>query len=270
MSSSPAESRPQARPATAKQVRQARAARRRADRLEFRRFTVSTRRRRLNVVAGVGALVSLTLGVVILTTSPVFALRTLEITGLNRLTEQEIAERLQPLMGTPMAQVAPDDVATYLADVALVATVETRVDLPGTLSVSITERVPIGVIQKPIGFDVVDGAAVVLWSDTVRPTEFPVILVPADRDSPEFQAVVSALTVLPEEVLARVDAVTANSTDTVRLSLRDSEHVVLWGSSERSREKARALPAALVAAGDGGQKLIDLSTPETVVIRGVG
>lgn len=255
--------------ATSRQVRQARAARRKAERLEFRRFTVSTRRRRLNVVAGVGALVSLVLGVVILTTSPIFALKTLEVSGLDRLEEGAVAEKLQPLVGVPLAQVSPDDVVNLLADVPLVAEVETRIDLPNTLSVTITERVPLGAIQKPIGFDVVDGAAVVLWSVTVRPPEFPVILVPADRDSLEFQAVVSALTVLPDDVLARVDAVTANSTDTVRLSLRDSDHIVLWGSAELSQEKARALPAALLAAGEGGQKLIDLSTPDTVVIRGV-
>lgn len=256
-------------PATAREVRRARAVRRRAERLEFRRFTVSTRRRRLNLVAGVGALVVLALTVVILTTSPVFSLRTLEITGLDRLAEQEITQKLDPLLGTPIAQIGPGDVATLLADVPLVAAVETRVDLPGTLAVTITERLPLGAVQTPGGFEVVDGAAVVLWSDTVRPVEFPVILVSANRDSPEFQAVASALTVLPPEVLARVDAVTAASTDTVRLSLRDSNHVVLWGSAELSVEKARALPAALLAAGQEGQKLIDLSTPDTVVIRGV-
>jgi len=269
VSSSTTRPHPPSAPATARQVRRARAARRKAERLEFRRFTVSTRRRRLNLVAGVGALVVLALAVVILTTSPVFSLRTLEITGLNRLSEQEIALKLDPLVGTPMAQVGPGDVATLLADVPLVAAVETRIDLPGTLSVTITERIPLGAIQKPSGFDVVDGAAVVLWSNAVRPVEIPDILVAPNRDSAEFLAVASALTALPGEVLARVDAVTAGSTDTVRLSLRDSDHVVLWGSAEMSTEKARALPAALRAAGEGGQKLIDLSTPETVVIRGV-
>jgi len=76
--------------------------------------------------------------------------------------------------------------------------------------------------------------------------------------------------VIPADVLRRIDRITATSADTVAFSLRDSNHQVLWGSSEFSAQKARALPAALQAAGAAGSKLIDLSTPETVVIRDVG
>jgi cell division protein FtsQ len=217
----------------------------------------------------VSALVTLVLTVVVLTTSPIFALKTIEITGLERLDEAEVRSRIDSLVGTPLAQVSPQDVVDLLAEVPLVQSVETRVDLPNTLVVSVVERLPLGAIQTPTGFEVVDGAAVVLWSSSSRPSEFPVILVPASQESEEFVAVVAALTSLPPDVLSQVDAVTAASTDTVRFSLRDSNHVVLWGSAELSVTKARALPAALVAAGSTGQKLIDLSTPETVVIREV-
>ncbi len=255
---------------SSRDVRRAQRARRKSERREFRRYTVSTRRRRVNTVAGLGALVGLVMTVVILTTSPVFSLQELEIHGLQRIDESEVQQSLAGVMGKPLAQVGPGDVAELLSDIPLVRSVETRVDLPNTLVLTITERQPLGAVSTPGGFDVVDAAAVVLWSESVKPQGLPVILVPADRESTAFRAVVRALEVLPRPVLARVDAVTANSQDTVRFSLSDSNHIVLWGSAELSVEKARALPAALIAAGLDGARLIDLSTPETVVIREVG
>jgi cell division protein FtsQ len=258
------------KPPTARDVRRAQAVRRRAQRKEFRRFTVSTRKRRINAIAGVSSLLALVFAVVILTTSPIFSLQKIELYGLERLSESEVRGQLSGLIGTPLAQVGPGVVAGILAEFPLVRSVETRVDLPNTLVVSVVERKPLGAVQTSTGFDVVDQAAVVLWSESAKPTSLPVILVAPDRESAPFRAIVRALEVLPPSVLARVDAVTANSQDTVRFSLQDSNHIVLWGSAELSEAKARALPAALIAAGPEGAKLIDLSTPDTVVIRDVG
>jgi cell division protein FtsQ len=251
----------------ARDVRRARAERRRAERQEFRRFTVSTRKRRIHLIAGVGSLLALVMTVAVLTTSPIFSLKNIELEGVERLQESEVRTKLAGLVGMPLARVGPGDVADLLADYPLIRSVETRVDLPNTLVVSVVERTPLGAIQTPTGFDIVDQAAVVLWSESVKPTSLPVILVAPDPDSAPFRAIVRALDVLPPSVLARVDAVTADSQDTVRFSLQDTNHIVLWGSAELSEAKARALPAALVAAGTEGAKLIDLSTPETVVIR---
>ena len=241
--------------------------RKKAERKEYRRFTVTTRQRRLNWTIGVGSVVALVILVIILTTSPIMSLRTIRVEGVNRLTNAEVVEQLQPLAGLPLARISAADVARELADVPLIQSVDTRVELPGTLAVSITERTPLAVVSTPTGFDVVDQAGVVLWSDTVRPTEFPLVGIAPNAESKGFQAIVSALAAIPSDVLRRIEQITASSTDTVAFTLRDSNHQVLWGSSEFSAQKARALPAALQAAGSGGAKLIDLSTPETVVIR---
>lgn len=205
--------------------------------------------------------------VIVVTTSPLMSLRTIRVEGVERLTSAEVIEQLQPLAGLPLARVSASDVARELSDVALIQSVDTRIELPGTLAVSIVERTPLGAHQTPLGFEVVDQAGVVLWTDTARPTELPVIAVAVDPESDGFRAVAQALAAIPTEVLRRVDQISASSTDTVGFQLRDSRHQVLWGSSEFSAEKARALPAALQAAGGEGAKLIDLSTPDSVVIR---
>jgi len=263
---------PKSSPASSskKTTRQAARARKKAERAEYRRFTASTRQRRLTWTAGVGSVLALAIVVVIVTTSPLMSLRTIRVEGVSRLAAAEVIEQLQPLAGLPLARVSAADVARELSDVALIQSVDTRVELPDTLAVSIVERTPLGAVGTAGNFRVVDQAGVELWTDTVRPTELPLIGVAANAEDRGFQAIVEALAVIPADVLRRIDRITATSADTVAFSLRDSDHQVLWGSSEFSAQKARALPAALQAAGAAGSKLIDLSTPETVVIRDVG
>ncbi len=249
------------------EAKKASRARKKAERREFRRFTRATRQRRLSITAGVGAVVMLLILVVVLTTSPVMSLRTIRVEGVERLTSDEIIEQLQPLAGLPLARVSASDVARELSDIPLIQSVDTRVQLPSSLTVTIVERTALGAHRVANGYDIVDRAGVVLWSQTSRPTELPLIDGVVDPEADGFRAITEVLSVIPPEVLARVDQVSATSLDTVGFLLRDSSHQVLWGSSEFSRQKARALPAALQAAGASGAKLIDLSTPETVVIR---
>lgn len=249
--------------------RQAARERKRAERREYRRFTTATRQRRLALTAGIGGVLLVAVLTVIVTSSPLLALKTIRVVGTERLATDTVVSALQPLGGQPLARVSPADVAGLLSDIALVQSVDTRIELPSTLVVTVVERTPIGVVRSQGGFAVVDRAAVVLFESEVLPVEFPLIGVPARPESRGFQAIGEALAVIPPAVLSRIDRVSASSADTVAFTLRDSPHRVLWGSSELSREKARVLPAALRAAGEASPQLIDLSTPDTVVIRDV-
>lgn len=261
--------RPSKRPggAARREVNLAAKSRRKAERAEYRRFTASTRQRRLSLTAGIGSVVVLAIVVVVATTSPLFALTSIRVEGVGRLPVDEVIAQLQPLAGTPLARVSPDDVVGELSDVALVQSVSSAIELPNTLVVRITERTPIVASQVASGYAVLDRAGVVLWEQESRPPEFPLLVGAADPSARGFQEVAAALAAIPGEVLSRIDRVSASSADTVLFTLRNSSHRVLWGSSDMSGEKARALPAALNAAGLAGGKLIDLSSPDTVVIR---
>ncbi len=50
-------------------------------------------------------------------------------------------------------------------------------------------------------------------------------------------------------------------------TIRGSSHEVVWGSADRAREKGRVLRAALDAAGEEKPRVIDVTTPDSVVIR---
>lgn len=241
--------------------------RQRAEKSEYRALTQATRYRRRVWGVSLGSVAAVVLGTVVLVLSPVLALTEVRIEGAERVTTEEIRQSLAPLYGEPLARVSNERVGALLEPLSLIQAFTTRVEPPGTLVLTITEREPLGAIQAAPGFSVVDAAGVVLWSQPDVPSGLALILVAADPGSPSFSAVGRVLAALPPEISAQVEAITATTLDDVRFTIRASSHEVVWGSAERSREKARVLGAALRAAGLESPRLIDVTTPDSVVVR---
>lgn len=241
--------------------------RKRAEKEEYRGYTRATRKRRLVWTVSLGSVALLAVSVAVLTLSPALALRQVNVEGSSRVEPRVIEEALAGLYGEPLARVSADRVSEALEPIALIQAFTTRIEPPHTLVVTIMERQPVGVIQSGSEFVVVDPAGVSLWREATRPEGLPRITSSPGANPSSFSASVRALAAIPEEVLAQIDAVSATTLDDVRFTMTGSEHVVVWGSGERSREKARVLPAALVAAGLGQAKVIDVTTPDSVVIR---
>lgn len=267
-SSAKGTTKPSARAQTAQ--KKATQARVKAEREERRRLTVATRLRRRRWGITLGSVGALVLAVVVLTLSPVLSLTRVVVEGAERLETSDIAGALDPLYGEPLARVSPEVVAQALSGITLIQAFDTRIEPPGTLVVTIQERKPIGVVVEGNQYTVVDAAAVALWQESTLPPSLPLVLVAADQDSPSFSAISLVLLALPEQLLGQVEGVTATTRDDVRFSIRGASHEVVWGSSDRSSEKARVLSAALRAAGDQEAQVIDVTTPESVVIRAKG
>jgi cell division protein FtsQ len=248
-------------------VREASKARQKAERAEFKGFTQATRQRRRVWAASLASISVVVLTTVVLVLSPALALRDVQVEGSTTVSEAEIQDALAGLYGEPLARISNDRVADALKAIRLIQAFETRIEPPGTLVSILNERQPLGAVSRGGAFVVVDAAAVELWSQPEPPVDLPVILVEADRTSPSFEAVARVLLALPPEISRSVEGVTASTLDDVRFTMRESSHEVIWGSAERSREKARVLGSALSAAGVGQPKVIDVTTPDSVVVR---
>ena len=256
------------RPHTAQAVvREATQRRQKAEKAEFKGFTQATRHRRRVWAASIASITVVVLATVVLVLSPALALREVRVEGSTTVAEAEIQEALAGLYGEPLARISNDRVATALKSIRVIQAFETRIEPPGTLVIILNERQPLGAVSRGGVFVVVDAAAVELWSQPEPPENLPIILVKADRSSPSFEAVARVLLALPPEIASSVEGVTASTLDDVRFTMRESSHEVIWGSAERSREKARVLGAALVAAGAGQPQVIDVTTPDSVVVR---
>jgi len=241
--------------------------RQRAEKAEYRGFTRATRHRRRVWGVSLVSVAAVVLGTVVLVLSPVLALKEVRVEGADRVTPAEIRESLQPLYGEPLARVSNERVGALLEPLSLIQAFTTRVEPPGTMVLTITEREPLGAVAATAGFSVVDAAGVALWSQPDMPSNLALILVAPDPNSPSFSAVGRVLAALPPEISVQVEAITATTLDDVRFTIRASSHEVVWGSAERSREKARVLGAALRAAGVESPRLIDVTTPDSVVVR---
>jgi len=257
-------------PKPADRVKAARKQRVSAEKAEYRRFTEATRRRRITWAVSLGSIGVLMVSVVVLTLSPVLAFREVRVEGGDRVTSQAVADALSGLYGEPLARVSDERVQGALEPLTLVQAFETRIEPPGTLVVTIIERKPLGAVLSGESFAVVDAAGVTLWEEPALPLGLPRILVAADSESPSFSAITRVLRVLPDEILTQVEGITATTLDDVRFTIRGSSHEVVWGSSERSPEKARVLRAALLALESAESTVIDVTTPDSVVMRARG
>jgi cell division protein FtsQ len=138
---------------------------------------------------------------------------------------------------------------------------------PRGLDIDVVERRPVAAIaDATTGYVIVDSDGVGLSIATERPADLPVVTVPLGEGNARILA--AALEVagaLPEELSARIDAVRAETEDSVTLFLRDGPRVE-WGSGEDSDLKVAVL-LLLLRSDIGAVSVIDVSAPTMPITR---
>lgn len=227
------------------------------------------RRRRWFISAGITAVVLLAAFLAFLFLSPALALKTITVQGNSLLPTEQVQKALHPLMGEPLTTVSQGDVAGLLADRPEIAAVDIVAHPPSEIVVTITERVPVAVLQSGNSFLLIDEQGRELAAVASR-AEAKLPLIDGGTEavnSRVFSTVTSVLAVLPEKVLAQLDHAAAASVDSVELKLTNGQ-TVFWGSAEANVAKARAVEALLaMPAKDPPVSVFDVSTPTAPVTR---
>ena len=203
--------------------------------------------------------------------SPLLAVRTVQVDGVLGLSEEQVAEVAAIPEGTPLVRVDTEAAAARVAALPQVAAVEVTRGWPRTVVVTVVEREPVAVVTDGGTRRLVDAGGTVFDTITGEP---PVGVVPLDVPEPgpddaATTAALGALTALPRDVREQVTGVAARSADDVTLTLTDGR-TVLWGSAERTDRKAEVLGALLAQVEAGtleGAQTLDVSTPDSVVLR---
>ncbi|WP_278101420.1 FtsQ-type POTRA domain-containing protein [Microbacterium proteolyticum] len=261
------ESEPDAGELGLRDVWRASRARRRALRAEVRRFTVRQRRRR-RVWIGVGiAFVVMVLGTAGAAYSPLFAVERVDVVGTSQLDAATVADALSSQVGTPLAMVDDSAVKAALVRFPLVESYTLEARPPHDLVVRIVERTPVGVVQTPAGYTLVDAAGVVLSTTPTAPDGQPVIDAAGGTDAEPFHAVGRVMRALPDGIRSQVTAVSATTPDDVTLTLGATGTKVVWGSADRSAEKARVLDLLMQKSPPDRTKEYDVTSPEAGVLR---
>ncbi|WP_323511291.1 FtsQ-type POTRA domain-containing protein [Subtercola sp. RTI3] len=253
-----------------KNVRVAERRRRRYERAESRRFTERSRRRRLTWLISLGTLVGLIVVVVVTAYSPLFAVRSVSITGTSRIDAAQVEAALSGQVGRPLALVDYGSIQSQLAAFPLIQSYSTESQLPNTLVIRVVERQPVGSIVSAsgAGFDLVDPAGVVVEHSDARPAGFALIdLAGTPVGSPGFLAATTVLRTLPADLLANVDSISAATPDSVTMVLGGVGQKVIWGSSANSALKARVLDKLITTQSANEKLTYDVSSPESPVVE---
>ncbi|WP_099042222.1 cell division protein FtsQ/DivIB [Mycobacterium neglectum] len=205
------------------------------------------------IVVGLGLLLYFT---------PVMSARNIVVVGLGALTQDEVTNAVAVEPGTPLLQIDTDTVAERVAAIRRVASVRVQREYPSTLRVTVVERVPVVVKDYPDGPHLFDRDGVdfaiappppgVPYLDTQNP----------GPNDPPTKAALEVMTSLRPEVAAQVARVDAPSVAAITLQLTDGRQVV-WGTTDRTEEKALTLGALLTQPG----QTYDVSSPDLPTVK---
>lgn len=241
-------------------------ARRKALRAEVRRFTARQRRRRriwLGVGLAVGVLVLGTLGAAY---SPLFAVERVRVVGASTLDAAAVEEALAGQVGTPLPLVDSSAVKAALVAFPLVESYTLEARPPHELVVRVVERTPIGAIESPAGFTLVDAAGVALATTPEPPDGHPLLEVRGGVDSRAFTAAGTVFRSLPEDIRAQVTTLAATTASDVSFELGDTGTTVVWGTAADSARKAIVLATAMAQLPPDEVDTYDVSSPGAIVI----
>ncbi|MGV0791020.1 cell division protein FtsQ/DivIB [Mycolicibacterium sp. XJ1819] len=205
------------------------------------------------VVVGVGLLLYFT---------PVMSVRSIAVTGLDAIAQDEVVTAAAVVPGTPLLQIDTDAVAERVAEIRRVATVRVQRNYPSTLRVTVVERVPVVVKDYPDGPHLFDRDGVD-FAIAPPPPGVPYLDVdnPGPDDGPT-KAALEVMTSLRPEVAAQVARVAAPTVAAISLQLVDGRQVV-WGTTDRTEEKALKLGALLTQPGH----TYDVSSPDLPTVK---
>jgi len=206
-----------------------------------------------------GAAVALGL---ILYFTPVMSARSIVVTGTGAVTREEVLDAARVRPGTPLLQIDTGQVADRVATIRRVASARVQRQYPSALRITIVERIPLVVKDFPDGPHLFDHDGVD-FATAAPPTSLPYIDVdnPGPGD-PATQAALAVLSALRPEVAGQVARVAAPSVASITLTLADGR-TVMWGTTDRTAEKAEKLAALLTQPG----RTYDVSSPDLPTVK---
>jgi len=184
------------------------------------------------------------------------AVETTEVSGLERLTPEEVLAVADIEVGTPMARLDLDEVGERIAAVPAVADVSVHRAWPHTVEIEVTERQPLATLRRDGTWWVLDREGVVFRKTAHRHESLPVVETEGEPRPDALEEVAAVVAVLPDSLQHRVDRLEVRSMDAIRLVLSDGREVV-WGSAAESDRKLEVLDALLRLPA----KVYDVSVP---------
>jgi cell division protein FtsQ len=193
----------------------------------------------------------------------VLGVRTVDVTGASIAGTEQVRAVAAVVDGTPLARVDTDAVAERVRSLPSVASVDVGRSWPSTLTIAVTERVPVAVVAAGGAFLVVDATGVVFDQVAERPAGVVDLVVASPGpDDPATRAALRVLAALTPELRAQTVAVAAGSPYGIELRLT-GERQVVWGADDQNERKALVATSLLTVDA----RIIDVSAPDVATTR---
>jgi cell division protein FtsQ len=207
------------------------------------------------------AIVGVALALVLYFT-PAMSARTIVVTGIGAVTREEVLDAARVRPGTPLLQINTSQVADRVAAIRRVASARVQRQYPSALRISIVERVPLVVKDFSDGPHLFDRDGVDFATGPPPPALPYIDVTDPGPNDPATKAALQVLIALRPEVLSQVGRIAAPSVASITLTLGDGR-VVIWGTTDRSDEKAEKLGALLTQPG----RTYDVSSPDLPTVK---
>lgn len=230
---------------------------------------VSTRRvRRIFATVAASSLVILLGIVAAVTFSPVLAVKEIFVSGTERINSDQIAKALEIHIGTPLPLLNEQEVAESLAEFELIESFSATAVPPNGLSIRISERQAICIIESGGVRWLYDPAGVRIGKSTASDLLPEILISENPLNSQRFRNSIEVLMALPEDLLDEVEFIEARSKDNVQMSLRSSrDQRIIWGDSSDSVLKSKVLQALIKNNRRQTSVTFDVSSPNAPVVR---
>lgn len=194
--------------------------------------------------------------------TPVMSARSIVVTGTGVVTREEVLDAAKVRPGTPLLQIDTGAVADRVAAIRRVASARVQRQYPSALRITIAERIPVVVKDFPDGPHLYDRDGVDFATAPPPPALAYLDVDNPGPNDPATKAALEVLTALRPEVAGQVGRVAAPSVSSITLTLTDGR-TVIWGTTDRTEEKAEKLAALLTQPGH----TYDVSSPDLPTVK---
>nr|WP_308206206.1 cell division protein FtsQ/DivIB [Mycobacterium branderi] len=194
--------------------------------------------------------------------TPVMSARSIVVTGTGVVTREEVLDAAKVRPGTPLLQIDTGAVADRVAAIRRVASARVQRQYPSALRITIAERIPVVVKDFPDGPHLYDRDGVDFATAPPPPALAYLDVDNPGPSDPATKAALEVLTALRPEVAGQVGRVAAPSVSSITLTLTDGR-TVIWGTTDRTEEKAEKLAALLTQPGH----TYDVSSPDLPTVK---
>lgn len=192
---------------------------------------------------------------------PVLVLKDVAVPGVPPATADQVRAAADLPDGEALVRLDLAAAQRRVAAIRTVASAQVSRSWPSTVTITVTLRRPVAVVQDGRGLHLADRTGTAYADLTAAPAGLP--LVHADATNPAaVQSVVQVLAALPASLRSQVSTAVARGPDGVTLTL--GRVTVVWGSAQDTALKVIVLKALRSANPDA--RRFDLSAPRSPAV----